>query len=158
MSKDTKTRVNRVSEKFKSRLLEIIEDEEYTKLDLGKLAGISKSVIIRATVYGIIPNIPILIRLANFLDLPILYLLGESEDKTFYKSDNPTTFHVRLVELTQEHHTTYCEIAHHMTFPDSYFHDWMRKKSFPSMEFLRPIAEYFKVSVDYLLGRTDYKD
>ena len=45
-----------------------------------------------------------------------------------------------------------------MPFPNSYFYDWQREKTLPSLEYLRAIAEYFKVSIDYLLGRTDERD
>jgi transcriptional regulator, XRE family len=139
-------------------MLEILDDNEWNKSELGRRAGVSKSVMIRATVYGIMPNVSVLIKLADCLDIPMLYLLGESDDKVCDKSENPTNFHTRLEQLTTEKHTTFCKIANSMPFPDSYLYDWMRKKVFPSPEFLKPIAEYFKVSLDYLLGRTDYRD
>lgn len=36
----------------------------------------------------------------------------------------------------------------------------MRKRNgtIPSLDYLKCLAEYFNVSIDYLLGRTDYKN
>ena len=157
MSKNPADAPDRISKKFQNRILEIIDDEDCDKFELGRRAGISKPVMTRATLYGIIPTVPILIRLANHLNIPIAYLLGESDDKAFFKSDSPTTFHIRLEELKTERRTTYSKMASIMSFPCNYFYDWIRTKSLPSLEFLKPIAQYFKVSLDYLLGRTDYK-
>ncbi len=149
---------NQISEKFQLRLLSIINDRDCAKSELARQAGISYAVMSHMTVYGIIPTTAILIKLANYLDLPLAYVLGESDDTTFYKSESPTSFHVRLKQLKEERQTTYSKIAVVVNFPDSYFHGWIKHKSLPSIEFLKPIAEYFKVSIDYLLGRTDYKN
>lgn len=39
-------------------------------------------------------------------------------------------------------------------FPYSYFYDWLRTGTLPSLEYLEALAEYFNVSTDYFLGRT----
>lgn len=149
---------NQVSEKFQTRLLSIIEDRDCTKSELASQAKISYAVMSHMTIYGIIPTTVILIKLADYLDLPLAYLLGESDDKTFYKSESPMPFYMRLQQLKEERQTTYSKIAVVVNFPDSYFHGWIKHKSLPSIEFLRPIAKYFKVTMDYLVGRTNYKD
>ena len=45
-----------------------------------------------------------------------------------------------------------------MPFTKNFFYEWQRAKTLPSLEYLEAIADYFKVSIDYLLGRTDERD
>ena len=63
---------------------------------------VSQPVINRAVKYGIIPSTRILIKIANALNHPLAYLLGETDKKDFYMSDNPSTFHLRIEELKIE--------------------------------------------------------
>lgn len=63
-----------ISEKFKNRLLKILDDEGYSKNELARSAGISCTIMSRMTVYGIIPTTTILIKLANCLEFPIYCL------------------------------------------------------------------------------------
>ena len=144
-----------LSPEFQKCLIEFREDNELTNEQFATKVGVSKPVILRATIYGIVPALRQLIKIADFMNLPLEYLLGEIDDPYFYKSEKPTTFHVRLEELAGERQVTYAEIAHTMPFTKTYFYQWQKKKTLPSWDYLRVIAEYFKVSPDYLLGRTD---
>lgn len=148
----------RLSPEFQKRLAELIEEKGCSKREFAQQVGVSKDVIIRGTMYGIVPSLQSLIKIADSLNLPLEYLLGKSDDAHFYKSETGVTFHTRIVELANEKGVKYSEIAHKMPFPNSYFYDWQREKTLPSLEYLRAIAEYFKVSIDYLLGRTDERD
>lgn len=149
---------NRVSAKFQARLLEIIEEKQCSKRVFAANVGVSKDVIIRGTIYGIIPSLQSLITIADALDLSLAYLLGESDEIKFYRAERPSSFSVRIVELSKEKGVKFSQISHSMPFPNSYFYDWMREGTLPSLEYLRAIADYFSVSLDYLLGRTDERD
>ena len=148
----------RLSPEFQKQLAELIEEKGCSKREFAQQVGVSKDVIIRGTMYGIVPSLQSLIKIADSFNLPLDYLLGKSEDSNFYKSETGATFHTRIVELANEKGVKYSEIARKMPFPNSYFYDWQREKTLPSLEYLRAIAEYFKVNIDYLLGRTDEKD
>ena len=64
----------RISSKFQTRLLEIIDDKNYKRTELASLIGISKDTISKATLYGIIPKVKSLIKIANFLNVSFNYL------------------------------------------------------------------------------------
>lgn len=113
--------------------------------------------ITRASVYGIIPTVRSLIKIADYLNVSIPYLLGESDEENFFKSDPPTTFHARLKQLTEENNTKFSSISNKMPFAKNSIYEWMRTGALPSLEYLYALANYFHVSVDYLLGRTDDK-
>ena len=158
MARILKDTEKKLSPEFQNRLKEFIDDNEWNNEQFAALVGVSKPVILRATIYGIIPALRQLIKIADYMNVPLEYLLGESDDSYFYKSENPTTFHTRLEELARERKVTYAEIAHTMPFTKTYFYEWQKKKTLPSLDYLRVLAEYFRVSPDYLLGRTDYRD
>lgn len=147
----------RISPEFQKRLLEFIDDEECTKYQFASRVGVCKEVILHATTYGIVPSLRPLIKIADYLNVSLEYLLGETNSNNFYKADSSATFHSRLEELKSHNHVKFSTIAHTMPFPESYFHEWMKEKTLPSLDYLKAIATYFEISIDYLLGRTDDK-
>ncbi len=153
--KDTE---KRISQDFKLRVIELMDDNELTKKDLSKQSNISDAVLSRILIYGIIPSLGVLIKLANTFNVSLEYLLTESEDNSFYPSNSNATFQTRLHELMEEKNTKYSIIAHTMPFTKNYFYEWERTGTIPSWEYLKAIASHFKVSPDYLLGRTDDKN
>ncbi|MDE6441167.1 MAG: hypothetical protein K2L12_00250 [Clostridia bacterium] len=144
-----------ISEKFQNRIKQIIDDQDFDKKDFPKFVEVSSTVIIRATKYGIIPSLKTLIKIADKINVSLPYLLGETNNTEFYLSENPTTFHVRLEQLANERGEKFSKIANHMPFAYNSIYEWMRTKGLPSLEHIKPLADYFEVSIDYLLGRTD---
>jgi bacteriophage CI repressor helix-turn-helix domain len=57
-----------------------------------------------------------------------------------------------FIDILNDH-----QIAYKMPFPENFFYEWKRRGTIPSLENLIAIAQYFDVSIDYLLGRTDDK-
>ena len=147
----------RISPEFQARLSELIDELEITKIEFARRVPVSEAVITRAVIYGIVPSLKILVRIADFLNVSLPYLLGESDDAAFYPAEPQVGFHARLDGLAKESNVKYSQIAHKMPFSKNFFYEWQRVKTLPSLDYLRALAEYFDVSVDYLLGRTDYR-
>ena len=152
--KDTEVRV---SPTFQHRLQELIADTETNNAGFANAVGISKDVITRAVIYGIIPALRSLIKIADYLNISIPYLLAENDEANFYKSETPQSFETRVKTLASEKGVTLSGIAAVMPFAKNSFAEWFKKGTLPSLEYLKALAEYFQVSVDYLLGRTDDK-
>lgn len=148
----------RISPEFQARLFELIDEIDCPKNAFAQKVHVSEAVISRALIYGIVPSLKILVRIADALNVSLPYLLGESDDAAFYPAEPPTDFHVRLDILTKERNVKYAQIAHTMPFSKNFFYEWQRTKTLPSLDYLRALADYFGVSVDYLLGRTDYRN
>lgn len=108
--------------------------------------------------YGIVPSLKMLIKIADKLELSFLYLLGESDSNDFIPSANPSSFYKRLPQIAEERGENYGHIASRMPFPRTYIYEWLKENTLPSPEYLLALAEYFNVSPDYLLGRTDYRN
>jgi hypothetical protein len=148
---------NRTSEKFKKRLLDLIFEQDCTKVEFAERAGVNKEVISRASVYAIVPSVKSLIKIADFIGCSLEYVLGESNDRTFYKSESGATFHDRIKALCEEAKIGYGELSAKMPFAKNSIYEWLRTGGLPSLDYLKALAEYFKVGLDYLLGRSDEK-
>lgn len=145
------------SEKFKQRFLELIEDLECKKSDIPKLLNIDYNVFSKITEFGIIPKPVVLIRIADYFNVSLEYLLGRTDNSYFAKADTVTTFLERYQALKAEMNLTDYAIAQKLHISTSYTTNWKNKKYTPSIINLIELSEYFKVSIDYLLGRTDDK-
>lgn len=63
-----------------------------------------------------------------------------------------TTFE-RIKKLAKKRDVTLQKVANDLGFGESTLYKW--KKQTPNGEYLSKVADYFHVSVDYLLGRED---
>ena len=144
-----------VSANFQKYLKEVIEEQGLKKVQFAESVGVSSSVIIRATLFQIVPSVKTLIKIADYLQVPIMFMLGEEEYADFLPAKEPTNFFERLEQLAQEKDVKYSEFSHTMSFAPNAVYEWIRTNSLPSLDYLVELAEYFDVSVDYLLGRTD---
>lgn len=61
----------------------------------------------------------------------------------------------KIQELSKEKGISVRELEKRLGFSNGYFSKW--KTVSPNSEGLQKVADYFSVSVDYLLGRTDQK-
>ncbi len=143
------------SELFKKRLNSLIAEQDCSIYEFADRAKVSRGVVARAAIHGIIPSVKLLIKICDYLKISLEYLLCLTDDKNFEPANPPSAFHDRLDELCFEYKVKYSQIGMRMPFSVNLFYDWRRAKTIPSLEYLMAIAKYFSVSVDYLLGRTD---
>ena len=143
---------------FQKRFNDIINETDYNRAELSKIIPISQSSLSNALSYGIIPSVKTLIRVADFFDISINFLLGKTDEEDFIKSSTKTTFHQRFESLCAEKEVTHYKVASDCLFDKSSISKWFSKNFIPELEILELLCDYFNVSLDYLLGRTDYKD
>jgi len=62
---------------------------------------------------------------------------------------------IRLFELRTEKNLSQREIAKIMNVSQGTYNNWENSNTQPSIEQLIALADFFEVSVDYLIGRTD---
>lgn len=154
MSRIAENAVYKTSEKFRCRILELMDEYELqSNQSFADYFAISAPVIRKATDYGTLPTLRILIKIADKLELSLLYLIGEEEENVFEKATSPASFADRFRELAGDR--KFGSIASKLTFPRTYIYEWLNENTLPSLDYLIELANYFKVSPDYLLGRTD---
>ena len=96
-----------VSEAFKERINYLADETYLTKTELRLKIGISNSSFFSATAYGIIPTTKILVKIADYFEVSINYLLGKTKENDFIKTDSAATFHERFLELCAEKKTSF---------------------------------------------------
>ena len=143
------------SEIFKQRFLELIDDLDCKKSEIPTMLNIDYNIFIKITEFGIIPKPVVLIRIADYFNISVEYLLGSTNNAFFLKADKETTFLNRYQVLKSEKNLTDYAIAQKLHITTSYTTNWKNKKYIPSIVNVIELSEIFKVSVDYLLGRTD---
>ena len=65
-------------------------------------------------------------------------------------------FQERLIEQRKLNHVTQRQMAEYLQMAQPSYIRYENGSAQPSLENLVKIADYFDVSVDYLLGRTEY--
>lgn len=141
---------------FQNRIQELVKENGSPKIELAKQIGIAHCTFSRAVNYGIIPKTKILIRFADFFEVSVDYLLGKTDSITFYPTSNPSTFYDRIEKLTQDKgFKSLSALAQTAHLPRQYLFDWKKKNILPTAELLEYLADYFDVSIDFLLGRSD---
>ncbi len=144
-----------ISLSFQKRFIYIIEDTDYKRSELVKLIPISQSTLSNALSYGIIPSTKTLIKIADFFNISINYLLGKTEQEEFEKASTKASFHHRFESLCSEKQVTHYKVAIDCLFDKSSISKWFSKNFIPELEIIELLCDYFNVSPDYLLGRTD---
>ena len=158
MSKFIENNQYEISPNFSKRIKHLIyENDCSTKKEFAELVNVDDAIISRAEKFGIIPSLRTLIKISDKFELSLKYLLGIDNKNEFIPSTKQSSFHIRLALLVKENNMNFNQLALKTNFPRTYIYEWNKKKTLPSLEYLFQIADFFKVSPDYLLGRTDYR-
>ena len=147
-----------ISPEFQKRFMEIIDESDLSRNELLKLIPISTSTLSNALSYGIIPSVKILIRIADYFDISINYLLGKSNENDFIKSFSTVTFQQRFNDLCKEKNVTHYRVAFDNGLNPSIISKWYGNNYLPELNIVKNLCNYFNVSPDYLLGRTDFRN
>ena len=146
-----------VSKAFQDRFIELVSDLEIkTKTEIASTINITYATFSKIYNYGIFPTVPIIIRIADFFNVSIDYLIGNTDNDTFIKAERTKTFQERLYELRIESNIpTIYKLAELIHIHRNNIAQWNNHNSIPLICDVELIADYFNVSIDYLLGRTD---
>ncbi len=149
-----------ISKPFQERLSRLVDDYNYghTRTKIRTLIGISSTSFTNALLYGVLPTPKTLIKIADFFEVSLNYLLGKSASNDFSPSITHPTFQQRLTDLCEERSITYYRVSSDCGFDNSLIARWFSKGYTPSLEIIDLLCDYFKISADYLLGRSDFKD
>ena len=141
--------------KFQKRLLELVEETEMKRVDIAKAGNIDYRALSSALIYGIIPTTKTLIKLANFFNVSMSYLLARSENNDYLKPASQATFKERFELLCKQKGVSHYKVAQDCFFDKSNINGWIYKGYIPALEIIDILSNYFNVSIDYLLGRID---
>lgn len=142
---------------FKKRIKELIDDTGLKNNEIVKAGKFDSRSLSIALNYGIVPRTSTLIKMANFFNVSVNYLLGRTDINDFIPSVSGAAFKTRFDELCIENNKSRYKVAKECCFDKSNISGWISKGYQPTLEILDLLTEYFGVSPDYLLGRSDYR-
>ena len=143
--------------KLPERLKFLMLDHDNIKSDaLGKMTGISGSTIRRFLRGENLPSLAMAVKLADFFECSLDFLAGEIEiDRKVTPRPLPP-FYENLRKVMKERNITRYFLAHKTSdIRDSHFSNWTQGDQ-PKLISVCILAKHLKVSLDYLVGRTDY--
>lgn len=146
-----------ISKEFQNRFIELVTELELNKkTEIANEIGITYATFGKIFNYGILPTVPILIRIADYFEISIEFLLGNTNNETFSKSIKLTSFQIRLEELRiKKGIATVYELSQLSHIHRNNIAQWLKKDYIPTIDDLTILANLFDVSIDYLVGRTD---
>lgn len=143
---------------FQKLFLELTEDLDCVPSNIPKKIGIEYSTYKNIVDYGKFPKPAILMRIADYFNISFDYLIGISNTLEFEKSVLNDSFLTRFEQLKKEFGYTDYAISKKLHTSTSYTTRWKKHNSIPSLDNLIILSEIFNVSLDYLLGRSDFKN
>ena len=136
------------------RIIEFLEDEDFDIKDLSKFLDLDISLIYAWKRDDNFPSTKYLILLSEYFDCSLEYLLNRSEEFGKGKVENLSNFKDRLNFLIKDKKKSqYKMVKKDNICSSSCFHRWFKLNTIPEPEMLVKLADYFKVTIDYLLGR-----
>ncbi len=146
-----------ISTKFQKRIIELVNEAELKKIDLAKIGNFDYRSLSNAIVYGIVPTTSTLIKMADYFKVSMGYLLGRTDENDYIESSN-TNFQERFLFLCKEKGVSHYKVSQDCFFDKSNISRWLSKGYLPTLEILDMITKYFNVSIDYILGRSDFRN
>lgn len=64
--------------------------------------------------------------------------------------------HTRVKKLAKQNHISIAKLQKVLGLGKSVIYDWKKEDVYPQSDSLLKVADYFNVTVDYLLGRTPF--
>ena len=136
---------------FQERLQDLLVENELSRLQLSKKIGISFETLNGYFNKGFYPELSVAIKIADYYDCSLQYLMGLTED--YQTSDkNNLSFIDTIKKLLSENNLSIEKFMKALNMSEANYYRWKNKNNNPAMQSLIAIAKFFDVSIDYLVG------
>lgn len=141
---------------FSESLAELISEKNLTPSQFADDIGCGRGTISRYLHAQKMPKISLLVRIADYFECSVDYLLGREIEKYPRVFSSCPTFQERLPILCQQLHVTKYRLQKETGIAESAIYSWQSGTSSPSLENVLKIADTFDCSVDFILGRSSF--
>ena len=140
--------------KFSQRLEELKKEYKISNTEIAKILNLSSVNRIYPWLNGEnMPSTKYLISLADYFDCSIEFLLGRTDNVSEKSFKSVSSFNSRLSEIMKKNNIRKIDMINNKICRPGNFHVWYKNKSIPQIDTIVKLADYFNVTVDYLLGR-----
>ena len=140
---------------FSERLKELMTEREMRSETLARethIAGSSIRSWLRGNSY---PTFSSAVKLADYFSCSLDYLAGLNDKFESVLPRPLPPFYPRLRRVMEEQGVTRFAVTEHTQIKDAFFTNWSHGQ-LPILPTLCTLANFLNVSLDYLVGRTDY--
>ncbi len=139
---------------IKKRLNELMEDSKINPEQLSNKLKLSGNAIVYDWLNEkYLPNYENIIKLADYFCCSIDYLLGLTENNSEVKFKQTPPFDLQLKKVMALKKTTQYKMIKDEVVHKSYFNKCFTIKHQPKIDTLIKLSNYFKISIDELVGR-----
>lgn len=139
--------------KFAETLSELLVLNEMKAPALAKQIGCGRNTINRYLNGNQMPDVEILVRIADYFNCTVDFLMGIDAENKAEKFAKCPPFSNRLGFLCDYFNKTKYALQKGSDIPESAIYSWQRGETSPNIESIIKIAEFFECSVDFVLGR-----
>ena len=142
--------------KFVENLQDLLDDNNLTLRKLGEKINVPFQVLYAYKSKDFLPNIDTAIKIANYFSCSLDFLFGLDNNykKKKYNNFDLSKFYPRYLDLLKKNNISHYYLYKTINLNNSSITKW-KNGSKPKTETLIKIADYFGVSIDYLVGRSD---
>jgi len=140
--------------KFGEHFNELMFYKNVTPEKLAETIGVNESTVYRWKNNKSNLSMTNLIKLANYFNCSLDFLLGRNNEILTYIPKSPMLFSKRLREIMKEYNISSYKLRKISRYDGKYFQKWDRGAD-PLAQTLIELADIFDCSIDYLIGRED---
>ena len=139
--------------KFGETLKELMDERNLNGKQLGAEIGVAGPTITRYISGKHLPDIDILVLIADYFNCSTDYLLGREPDNPYLKFKRRPPFTEQIEFLATHLSPTFNAFYTKASIHESTFYEWKCGSSIPTLESILRIADNFECRVDFVLGR-----
>ncbi|HBN12889.1 MAG TPA: hypothetical protein DD415_04660 [Clostridiales bacterium] len=139
--------------KFAENLDNLIFDHNISQKELAEKTGLDKASISRYRKGNCMPNLKSVVKLAEYFNCSIDFLIGKSVTEKHGDFLPCPPFSERLQFYVNNYEGTSYKLCKTVHLPDNRFYDWLKGTRFPTIDNVEKLADYFHCTIDCFLGR-----
>ena len=139
--------------KFSERLSELMSDREINAPKLAEEIGCKRNTINRYLEGIFAPSLNVLIKLADYFNCTLDFLLAIDDENRANKFMPSPPFANRFAYMFEHFNKRKSELRDQTGIPESAIYNWLRGDTTPSADNIVLISAFFGCTVDYLVGR-----
>lgn len=144
---------------FNKKLIELRKNLKLSQYELADRLGFSRGKLANYEQGTRQPDFDTLEKIADFFGVSTDYLLGREDSQINQETGNsPTVLGKRLRSLRKEKNLSQKELAERIGVSNVVLSRYELDDRKPDFDTLEKIADFFNVTIDYLLGRSDIKN
>lgn len=138
---------------FSEYISEQVLKEDTSLFDLSKRIGIDDYVIRQWQLAKFMPSLDSLVKVADYFNVPIDFMLGLSDSDKLVRYEPPKPFVEQLTFLMQSKNITAYRLAKECGVGRAAVSKWLTEQRVPYFDSVIKLSQYFGCSIDFIIGR-----